>query len=1351
MASVTTPTRTVAPVRDLAQTTNLFAPAPQPMFFAGTVSLTTLGTAYTENFDTLANTGTSSTVPTGWNFTEAGGNTSYTAGTGSSATGDTYSFGATSATDRALGTLRSGSVVTTITATFQNNTGSTITSLNVGYTGEQWRSGATGRGDLLSVDIDYNNDGTMDATPAGLVFVTPNTTVTGAKDGNAAGFRQVLSLNLSGLNITNGTTFVIRWTDFDATGADDGLAIDDFSLTPAGPISSGNITMNGNGLPIANGSTTPSLLDHTDFGSVTVGANGSRNFVIGNAHPTQPLNLTGSPSFVSISGAAAGDFSVTLQPTSPVPAGTGGCTVGCLPTEAPNAEGDYTIQFLPTTTGTRSATVTIANSDTANNPFTFAIQGEGVVSNNAKLSGITLTGPSTTISPSFDPNFAGPYGATVANSVSSITVNGTAQDANGSVSINGGSYAVGSNSASVSLPIIGLNAITVTGKAQDGTTNVIYTVNITRSSDSTLAGDFFRSAGGGGGNWGTPATWQSSHDGSTNWITATLSPTTAANTITVRSPDNVTVAASVSADQLTINSGGAVTIGNARTLTIVDGTGTDLTNNGVVSIALSSATLINNGSFANNDLLLIQDGTSTFTGNAPVYGSSSNLRYDGASTVGAEWTASPGSGTAGAGQPANVTCNPSSVVTMPGTERSVAGNLETIIFSGLTLNAPLNLYGNWVDANGATATFNGNVVALRGGAGQTISKSGSVSKPIDFLTINKTAGAVTLLVPVTISGQLTLTAGNILTNSSNLLTVTNTAAGAVSGGSSASFVNGPFARLLPSGLVTGSTYVLPIGKGNYDPLTLVNPTTTIGGDVRAEVFDANSGGTAGTGLNALKTNRYWRMINNAEDITGLNTQVRLTDSTVGATDLVGYVLSGTPAATYNSIGGSVSGSEITSTTQSMPFGFFNIGTPALVAPTVTSVNPTSGTTAGGNSVTITGTGFTGVTAVTFGGAACTSINFVSDTEINCTAPAHAAGAVSVVVTTPGGTNAANTLYTYVLATTTLANLTVASTAWVGNNLPVSTTLTQTSAPAGAIGGATVSFTLNGPSGTSMLSTTTDVSGFASVSFPLTVKGAHTVTANFAGNSTQAAAASNTPTVDVYQRTSLTMGAASGTAGVPVSVSATLTSVPGGLPVAGQTVNFTFSGGPGPVSAVTDAAGVATVAPVYATAGSSNTNASFFNPSEFFADDSGNIVPETAASTVNIGLAVSALADLNVPATGLVGDPLTVSTTLTRTSPPPGAVSGTVTFTFTSPSSAVTNQTVSTDGSGLATVAFTPTERGTYSVVANYAGSSTLAPSISNTPGVGVYQRTALAFAGGTGVAGSPTTLTATLTEVPSGA
>src|SRR5262245_43931600 len=106
-----------------------FAPRVQA---ACTVSLTTLGSPDTQDFNTLASTGTSSVVPTGWAFVESGtnANTVYSAGTGSNNAGDTYSFGATGSAERAFGGLLSGSLVPLVGAQFTNNTGQTITTLD---------------------------------------------------------------------------------------------------------------------------------------------------------------------------------------------------------------------------------------------------------------------------------------------------------------------------------------------------------------------------------------------------------------------------------------------------------------------------------------------------------------------------------------------------------------------------------------------------------------------------------------------------------------------------------------------------------------------------------------------------------------------------------------------------------------------------------------------------------------------------------------------------------------------------------------------------------------------------------------------------------------------------------------------------------------------------------------------------------------------------------------------------------------------------------------------------------------------------------------------------------------------
>ncbi|WP_439623756.1 beta strand repeat-containing protein [Gemmata sp.] len=91
----------------------------------------------------------------------------------------------------------------------------------------------------------------------------------------------------------------------------------------------------------------------------------------------------------------------------------------------------------------------------------------------------------------------------------------------------------------------------------------------------------------------------------------------------------------------------------------------------------------------------------------------------------------------------------------------------------------------------------------------------------------------------------------------------------------------------------------------------------------------------------------------------------------------------------------------------------------VAAPTVTAVSPATGPAAGGTTITITGTNFTGATGVTVGGVAATAVTVVNATTITATTPAGTAGIVDVIVTTPGGPSAtsAASKFTYVAAPT----------------------------------------------------------------------------------------------------------------------------------------------------------------------------------------------------------------------------------------------------------------------------------------------------------------------------------------------
>ena len=134
----------------------------------------------------------------------------------------------------------------------------------------------------------------------------------------------------------------------------------------------------------------------------------------------------------------------------------------------------------------------------------------------------------------------------------------------------------------------------------------------------------------------------------------------------------------------------------------------------------------------------------------------------------------------------------------------------------------------------------------------------------------------------------------------------------------------------------------------------------------------------------------------------------------------------TPATTFTVI----SDTQITATAPAQSAGSRNIfvvtagGTSTGVAadlftykpppPVVTAISPTSGSTTGGTTVTVTGSGFTGATAVDFGPTPATTFTVISDTQITATAPAQSAGSRNIFVVTAGGTSSgvAADLFTY---------------------------------------------------------------------------------------------------------------------------------------------------------------------------------------------------------------------------------------------------------------------------------------------------------------------------------------------------
>jgi hypothetical protein len=132
-------------------------------------------------------------------------------------------------------------------------------------------------------------------------------------------------------------------------------------------------------IEIVDGSQNYSSEEGTHFGTTVYGATINQEFIISNSGNSD-LNLSGSPK-VEISGVAADDFSVSIQPSSPVAAGT---------------ETQFTVSFTPGESGgeVRTAQVSIVNNDADENPYNFGVRGEAAMGNTVggTINGLIGTG-----------------------------------------------------------------------------------------------------------------------------------------------------------------------------------------------------------------------------------------------------------------------------------------------------------------------------------------------------------------------------------------------------------------------------------------------------------------------------------------------------------------------------------------------------------------------------------------------------------------------------------------------------------------------------------------------------------------------------------------------------------------------------------------------------------------------------------------------------------------------------------------------------------------------------------------------------------------------------------------------
>jgi hypothetical protein len=226
-------------------------------------SLSTIGTPYTQNFNSLPNTTDGAAVAgwanntylTGWYVSTTAPIVEATCGpTAASVNNTGGAYVIASGTDRNLGSRASGGTGTVrLGLRLVNSTGTTITSLYVEYYGEQWSIAENGT-NVNSLAFSYQSATTVTSLTAGTwtnasaldftqIYTSSQSsglggtacTGTGAQclalNGNASTNRTLIQACIS-VSVAPGEEIMLRWSDVDNAGNDHHLQIDDVSVTP---------------------------------------------------------------------------------------------------------------------------------------------------------------------------------------------------------------------------------------------------------------------------------------------------------------------------------------------------------------------------------------------------------------------------------------------------------------------------------------------------------------------------------------------------------------------------------------------------------------------------------------------------------------------------------------------------------------------------------------------------------------------------------------------------------------------------------------------------------------------------------------------------------------------------------------------------------------------------------------------------------------------------------------------------------------------------------------------------------------------------------------------------------------
>ncbi|MEO6695728.1 MAG: hypothetical protein ABIY50_04830 [Ignavibacteria bacterium] len=361
----------------------------------------------------------------------------------------------------------------------------------------------------------------------------------------------------------------------------------------------------------------------------------------------------------------------------------------------------------------------------------------------------------------------------------------------------------------------------------------IVLIIILSNNSAYSANELFRSQST--GNWNANSTWQMSTNGGTTWFAATSTPSDTSGSIAIQNFTTVTVTANVSADQLTINTGGTLSINAAIVFTLLNGTGTDFTIQSGATVSgagifqtQGTATTMNLTGGSNFSVALkVNSGTTTVSDLSSPY----NGKLFGSVTVDAGTTLSS----------------------------NITSSYTLFIYGNLTNNGTITGTGggNTIRFFGSSLVNNGAIISPVFSFDSTTSVSGSGTYTGAGILIGGN-GNVSLLNDVTfsISSKFSINTGGIFNANLRTLTFTSGTFEILSGGLVAS-----------SGLIRtqGTVFINPRTGSNFNANLNINTGTTTVAELSSPYAGRLNGGVtvdAGATLSSNITSSYTLFIYN---------------------------------------------------------------------------------------------------------------------------------------------------------------------------------------------------------------------------------------------------------------------------------------------------------------------------------------------------------------------------------------------------------------------------------------------------------------------------------------------------------